>query len=360
MLYKYSRLSHNLHVTMAMDLSEYSIEEEAERVDSWIRNASSLQDQWRLRDFLKALAILPESSRDLYWRYVQTITETCLEICLAHLQIIHSVKEEFLFHNVLELVWMACAYGSGRKTIAAKSRGIFPIFIHSLTQNMKPNNHHTMVALESCAQADGVSRAIYAIVHNMLLCNGEVGFTSKLDFSTSGLLQLIVCFLPRIKNTEHGEICLRILNIITSPGAVGKEYVDTASVFKSISLYCNDLKTHEETRRLRIFELAGRVGENLRRSNGIISHYPVGLSSENWNRPILNNNNADVPVKWCSLPTCKKSDENSVVTLKLCGNCKLSRYCSVQCQRQHWESGHREKCCVIFYAAAAAEFGDCS
>ncbi|XP_019646464.1 PREDICTED: ankyrin repeat domain-containing protein 16-like [Branchiostoma belcheri] len=31
-------------------------------------------------------------------------------------------------------------------------------------------------------------------------------------------------------------------------------------------------------------------------------------------------------------------------TLKLCGRCKLTRYCSRDCQKQHWTVGHK-KCC---------------
>eukprot|EP00058_Branchiostoma_floridae_P001525 XP_002587013.1 hypothetical protein BRAFLDRAFT_103829 [Branchiostoma floridae] len=30
--------------------------------------------------------------------------------------------------------------------------------------------------------------------------------------------------------------------------------------------------------------------------------------------------------------------------LKLCGRCKLTRYCSRDCQKQHWSVGHK-KCC---------------
>jgi len=31
-------------------------------------------------------------------------------------------------------------------------------------------------------------------------------------------------------------------------------------------------------------------------------------------------------------------------TLKLCAGCKLTRYCSRDCQKQHWSVGHK-KCC---------------
>ncbi|KAI8495145.1 hypothetical protein Bbelb_271310 [Branchiostoma belcheri] len=46
----------------------------------------------------------------------------------------------------------------------------------------------------------------------------------------------------------------------------------------------------------------------------------------------------------CCNPTCGKPGYRSTGTLKLCGRCKLTRYCSRDCQRQHWTVGHK-KCC---------------
>ncbi|XP_035664675.1 poly [ADP-ribose] polymerase tankyrase-2-like [Branchiostoma floridae] len=44
----------------------------------------------------------------------------------------------------------------------------------------------------------------------------------------------------------------------------------------------------------------------------------------------------------CCNPTCGKPGYRS--TLKLCARCKLTRYCSRDCQKQHWSVGHK-KCC---------------
>ncbi|XP_035680792.1 poly [ADP-ribose] polymerase tankyrase-2-like [Branchiostoma floridae] len=46
----------------------------------------------------------------------------------------------------------------------------------------------------------------------------------------------------------------------------------------------------------------------------------------------------------CCNPTCGKPGYRSTGTLKLCGRCKLTRYCSRDCQKQHWSVGHK-KCC---------------
>ncbi|XP_035664672.1 poly [ADP-ribose] polymerase tankyrase-2-like isoform X3 [Branchiostoma floridae] len=44
----------------------------------------------------------------------------------------------------------------------------------------------------------------------------------------------------------------------------------------------------------------------------------------------------------CCNPKCGKPGYRK--TLKLCGRCKLTRYCSRDCQIQHWSVGHK-KCC---------------
>ncbi|XP_078601019.1 uncharacterized protein LOC144876019 isoform X7 [Branchiostoma floridae x Branchiostoma japonicum] len=46
----------------------------------------------------------------------------------------------------------------------------------------------------------------------------------------------------------------------------------------------------------------------------------------------------------CCNPKCGKPGYRKTGTLKLCGRCKLTRYCSRDCQIQHWTVGHK-KCC---------------
>ncbi|XP_066275845.1 ankyrin repeat and SOCS box protein 9-like isoform X2 [Branchiostoma lanceolatum] len=46
----------------------------------------------------------------------------------------------------------------------------------------------------------------------------------------------------------------------------------------------------------------------------------------------------------CCNPKCGKPGYKSTGTLKLCARCKMTRYCSRDCQRQHWSIGHK-KCC---------------
>ncbi|XP_066275846.1 uncharacterized protein [Branchiostoma lanceolatum] len=46
----------------------------------------------------------------------------------------------------------------------------------------------------------------------------------------------------------------------------------------------------------------------------------------------------------CCNPKCGKPGYKSTGALKLCARCKMTRYCSRDCQKQHWSVGHK-KCC---------------
>ncbi|XP_076078415.1 uncharacterized protein LOC143048553 [Mytilus galloprovincialis] len=46
---------------------------------------------------------------------------------------------------------------------------------------------------------------------------------------------------------------------------------------------------------------------------------------------------------FCSCPSCRKQccDKDKFL---YCGACKLSRYCSEKCQKEHWKNGHKSTC----------------
>jgi hypothetical protein len=60
----------------------------------------------------------------------------------------------------------------------------------------------------------------------------------------------------------------------------------------------------------------------------------------------------------CAVCHRKPGDPGVPATLKLCGSCQRTRYCSTECQRRDWKLGHKEMC--KFYQAvskAAARMG---
>jgi hypothetical protein len=46
----------------------------------------------------------------------------------------------------------------------------------------------------------------------------------------------------------------------------------------------------------------------------------------------------------CAVCHRKPGDPGVPATLKLCGGCRTTRYCSTECQRKDWKMGHKEVC----------------
>jgi hypothetical protein len=46
----------------------------------------------------------------------------------------------------------------------------------------------------------------------------------------------------------------------------------------------------------------------------------------------------------CAVCHCKPGDPGVPATLKLCGGCRMTRYCSTECQREDWKMGHKVMC----------------
>ncbi|KAJ8502699.1 hypothetical protein ONZ45_g11510 [Pleurotus djamor] len=49
----------------------------------------------------------------------------------------------------------------------------------------------------------------------------------------------------------------------------------------------------------------------------------------------------------CARPSCKQSPEHGV-KLKLCSACRVSHYCSVECQKIDWTQGNHRSLCLLF------------
>jgi len=91
------------------------------------------------------------------------------------------------------------------------------------------------------------------------------------------------------------------------------------------------------------------------------SHYHAGVTREGgWNSKSYTSQCKKHPVSrllavpgvnnyavFCSYPQCGKKAEKDHFTGK-CGSCRLTRYCSKQCQVDHWiHGGHKELCVKV-------------
>ncbi|XP_066275841.1 ankyrin repeat and SOCS box protein 3-like [Branchiostoma lanceolatum] len=94
----------------------------------------------------------------------------------------------------------------------------------------------------------------------------------------------------------------------------------------------------------RLIELGARV--DLIADYGEVAQrfYPYGMKEDRrWEECMkLIEEARETRLLRCCNPKCGKPGYRS--TLKLCGRCKMTRYCNRDCQKQHWSVGHK-KCC---------------
>ncbi|KAJ8480725.1 hypothetical protein ONZ45_g15557 [Pleurotus djamor] len=56
---------------------------------------------------------------------------------------------------------------------------------------------------------------------------------------------------------------------------------------------------------------------------------------------------ADTLFTFCARPLCQQKPEHGI-KLKLCSACRVSRYCSIECQKIDWNQGHHRSLCLLF------------
>lgn len=72
------------------------------------------------------------------------------------------------------------------------------------------------------------------------------------------------------------------------------------------------------------------------------------MAVQKWNPKVklkedLEQGKSDVEYLFCSSPSCRKQCTYTD-HFQYCGACRLTRYCSQTCQKEHWKSGHKLKC----------------
>ncbi|KAJ8314997.1 hypothetical protein KUTeg_007147 [Tegillarca granosa] len=72
------------------------------------------------------------------------------------------------------------------------------------------------------------------------------------------------------------------------------------------------------------------------------------LAVQNWNAKVklkedLELGENDIEYLFCSSPSCRKQCTD-LDHFRYCGACRLARYCSQTCQKEHWKNGHKLKC----------------
>ena len=85
--------------------------------------------------------------------------------------------------------------------------------------------------------------------------------------------------------------------------------------------------------------------ENILHLRNIVTDEKKALEAfSNWKaKDKLQDSLEEEVLLFCSSPSCRKMQDD-FEKFRYCGACKLARYCSERCQRDHWKLGHKTLC----------------
>lgn len=343
-------------------------------------------DQYQLEQLLDGVDELGMVDHKVYCRLIQRLAETLLEHSVGYLcadAFSHDVFISRKMHNVLRILWSTCLYYPALQRLVRHSEELFPALHNILMSTMREiqktsmqveyARSHQGTPIMRSGSLDTASKSIkvpteslgsvlvatLSIVYNCL--HGSRCREDMIVCADSGLIRVIVDLLSRTRNVIVAESCIRILDILGEFG--GSTVRMTMRDYQVMKITGNYWRNIIETRPLigesgfQMAEMISRLGENLRQSSKVYggswgsNTYQGGLpkrSSVMLRLPYVK------MVRWCSSPTCKKSEESENDKFRLCSRCRLSRYCSEDCQRFHWIHGHKVECYAIYEIAEAS------
>ncbi|XP_071810474.1 uncharacterized protein [Asterias amurensis] len=331
-------------------------------------------DQVVLDQLLDGLDDLSSVDKYSYCRIVQRLGETLLEHCLGYLCTDvgnPDVCLDLKMQNVLRILWMSCLYTPALQRIAHAGMDLIPMMnrlilsclrtSENLREN-KTNSRHEQerqrkISRESMSSASedlvAPSYSMSSIVVSALAISYNCLYASwdrevMVVCCQCGFIRTVVSLLSRTRNIIIGEVCLRILDLIGECGgntstALLKEY----QVMKEASRLWHYMVRRDMITKsgFLVAGLIAQLGGNLRHGDGTYN-WPCNPGTGNKRTALFRTPHLKM-IRWCSSPGCGRSEEQSGQKFRLCSRCRLSRYCSEDCQRYHWNRGHKVECFPI-------------
>ena len=342
-------------------------------------------DQYHLEQLLDGLDELGIVDHGIYCRLVQRLAETLLEHCVGYLCADAFSTEVFIsrkMHNVLRILWSICLYYPALQRLIRHCEQLFPALNNILMSTMKEIQKVSAQAA-SAMQSDkmlitrrgsldsatktikvpteslgSVLVATLSIVYNCL--HGSRCREDMIVCCDSGLIRVVVDLLSRTRNVIVAEACVRILDILGEFG--GSTVRMTMRDYQVMKITGTYWRTIIQTQSFigesgsQMAEMIARLGENLRQSSRVYGGTWGNINQRGSTKrsTVMLRLPYVKMVRWCSSPSCNKNEAIEKVKFRLCSRCRLSRYCSEECQMYHWTHGHKVECYAMYEVAEAS------
>ncbi|XP_022105373.1 uncharacterized protein LOC110987187 [Acanthaster planci] len=331
------------------------------------------EDQTTLDQLLDGLDDLSSVDKYIYCRIVQRLAETLLEHCLGYLCTDAGNPDVCLdlkMQSVLRILWMSCLYPPALQRIAQAGVDLIPMMNRLIlsclrtSENLRENkaNRRHEQQRERKISRESVSSASEELVLSSYSMNSVVVSALAISYNClyaswdrdvivvccqCGFIRTVVSLLSRTRNIIIGETCLRILDLMgQSGGNTSRTLLREYQVMKEASrlwhyMIRRDLITKSG---FLVAGLIARLGENLRQADGTYTEWTCNPGTTSKRAPVYRTPHLKM-IRWCSSPGCNRSEElKNGPKFRLCSRCRLSRYCSEDCQRFHWNRGHKVEC----------------
>ncbi|XP_078601011.1 uncharacterized protein LOC144876017 isoform X2 [Branchiostoma floridae x Branchiostoma japonicum] len=165
--------------------------------------------------------------------------------------------------------------------------------------------------------------------------HGRVDIARLLLRKGASVVRRTVCAFAPL-HAAAAEGWTEIVDLLVQHGAT----LDIRDAYKNTPLIAAFCYNHVDTLR-RLIELGARPDLANYYVTKRLAEKPVGTRESEECVKLIQEAMKSKLLKCCN-PACGKPGYRS--TLKLCAGCKLTRYCSRDCQKQHWSVGHK-RCC---------------
>lgn len=315
--------------------SARTIEEYVEEIVEYLQDGDfdSLSDTC---DTLEKMKYSSKSKYKLnYWRVMQCLGEMAVDMQVKCLAKFEKAACKCCFNQKLKcfmrlFVEVMCNVAVIKRILFHKNK-VMPALFKAVRQS--DEEYLAVLALQTthkCLIVGKVELTELFVKYGLLKdIYKRVKGKNDTDQLSYGAVNLVLC-------------CSKLLLVISIFGTESiRKQVRRSPVLRVIEVYIEKLVAEKVEKREVLFLIEA------------FTHVKTVLSDDrqleravqNWNpkEKLLEEQDQDQIYIFCSSPTCRKMYEESF-KFRYCGACRVARYCSENCQKDHWKKGHKDAC----------------
>lgn len=315
--------------------SARTIEEYAEEIIEYIQDG----DFESLSDTCDTLEKMKYNSKNKYklnyWRVMQCLGETSVDIqvkCLAKFDKVackcHYSQKLKCFMRLFDE--MMCNVAVIKRILVSKSK-IMPALLKAVRQT--DEEYLTVLSLQTTYKCLMVGKTEvtelfmkYGLLKDIYQRVRGKNDTNQFSY---GAINIVLC-------------CSKLLLVISIFGTESiRKQVIRSPVLRIMGIYIEKLADNriEKSGVLYLVENFTHVKTVLSDDREVERALQFWVPKEKLQKEL----EQDQMYAFCSSPLCRKLYDESL-KFRYCGACRVARYCSEECQKDHWKKGHKDAC----------------